>query len=408
MTQFLHGVETIDISKGTTQVREVRSGIVGLVGTAPKGVVNELTICLSSTDDAQFGDITTNHTIPQALKSLREQGASMVMVVNVGGAEDTGGTDTIAVADIIGTTLETGARTGIQLLGDGYGIYGYDAKILIAPGFSSVPAVAGALEVMAHQIKAMAYIDLPLGLKPTEAVMSRGGVAPLGLDIYQTQSERVRICYPHRKVFDPITNDTKLEPASIAWAGVRARVDREVGYWTSSSNKEIRGTLGLERIISARIDDPNTETNLLNEAGISTMFKSFGTGFLTWGNRSAAYPVNNSFENFEQVQRTKDMIETSIHQSSLPFVDSDIRQPQIEAITEFVNGYLRTLQMRGAIVGGEAYFDPARNPPSELAQGHIVIGYKFTPIFPMERITYEREVTGEYLLNLKSVNMGGV
>lgn len=403
MTQFLHGTETIDVAQGTTNVREVRSGIIGLVGTAPQGDVNTLTICLSSTDDAQFGEITSNHTIPAALKSLREQGAGMVMVINVGAD-----TDTITTAAIIGTTTAEGARTGIQLLGDGYGIYGYDAKILIAPGFSAVPAVAGALEVMAHKVKAVTYIDLPLGLTPTEAVASRGGVSPMGVDIYQTQSTRVRICYPHRKVFDPVTDGIKLEPSSIAWAGVRARVDREQGYWTSSSNKEIRGTLGLERVISARIDDPDTEANLLNEAGISTMFKSFGTGFLTWGNRTAAFPVNNSFDNFEQVQRTKDMIEVSIHQSSLPFVDSDIRQPQIEAMVEFADSYLRTLQMRGAIVGGKAYFDPARNPASELSQGQIRIGYKFTPIFPMERLTYEREVTGEYLLDLKSVNMGGI
>ena len=403
MTQFLHGTETIDVSQGTTTVREVRSGIIGLVGTAPLGDVNTLTICLSSTDDAQFGEITSNHTIPAALKSLREQGAGMVMVINVGAD-----TDTITTADIIGTTTAEGARTGIQLMGDGYGIYGYDAKILIAPGFSAVWAVAGALEVMAHKVKAVTYIDLPLGLTPTEAVASRGGVSPMGVDIYQTQSTRVRICYPHRKVFNPVTDGIKLEPSSIAWAGVRARVDREIGYWTSSSNKEIRGTLGLERVISARIDDPDTETNLLNEAGISTMFKSFGTGFLTWGNRSAAFPVNNSFDNFEQVQRTKDMIEISIHQSSLPFVDSDIRQPQIEALVGFTDDYLRVLKMRGAIVDGAAYFDPARNPASELSQGHIRIGYKFTPIFPMERITYEREVTGEYLLDLKSVNMGGI
>lgn len=403
MTQFLHGTETIDVSKGTTSVREVRSGIIGLVGTAPEGDVNTLTICLNSQDDAQFGVITSNHTIPAALKSLREQGCGMVMVINVGSD-----TDIIEVADIIGTTTGDGYRTGIQLFSDGYGMYGYDANILIAPHFSSVPAVAAALEVMAHNIKAVTYIDLPLGLTPTEAVMSRGGVTPLGLDIYQTQSSRVRICYPHRKVFNPITNNIKLEPSSIAWAGVRARVDREVGYWTSSSNKEMRGTLGLERIISARLDDPNTETNLLNEAGISTMFKSFGTGFLTWGNRSAAFPINNSFDNFEQVQRTKDMIEMSIHQSSLPFVDSDIRQPQIEAVVSFTDDYLRTLQMRGAIVGGEAYFDPARNPVSQISQGQIRFGYKFTPIFPMERLTNEREVTGEYLLDLKSVNMGGV
>lgn len=400
MTDFLHGVETIDIKHGTASVREVKSGVIGLVGTAPQGVVNELTLCLNSTDDAQFGQITFNHTIPSALKSLREQGAGMVMVINVGDSAD--------IAKLIGTTLDDGTRTGIAHFVDGYGMYGFDAKILIAPNFSSVPAVAGSLEAMANRLKAVTYIDLPLGLKPQEAVASRGNIAPLGLDIYQTQSSRVRICYPHRKVFDPVTNGVRLEPASIAWAGIRAMVDRTIGYWTSSSNKATVGTLGLERLLTARIDDPDSEVNLLNSAGISTFFKDYGTNHNTWGNRTAAYPVNNVYENFEQVQRTKDMIGESIQQSSLPFVDSDIKQAQIDSMVEFANEYIRLLVMRGAIVDGKAFFDTARNPVTQLAQGHIAIGYKFTPVFPMERITYEREVTGEYLLNLKSVNMGGV
>lgn len=400
MTDFLHGVETIDIKHGTYSVREVKSGVIGLVGIAPQGVMNELTLCLNSTDDAQFGQITSNHTIPAALKSLREQGAGMVMVINVGSTAD--------VASLIGTTLDDGKRTGIQHFVDGYGIYGFDAKILIAPNFSSIPAVAGALEAMANRLKAVAYVDLPLGLKPIEAVASRGNVMPLGLDIYQTQSSRVRICYPHRKVFDPINNGVRLEPASIAWAGIRAMVDRTIGYWTSASNKSTVGTLGLERLLTARIDDKDSEVNLLNLAGISTFFKDYGTSHNTWGNRTAAYPMDNRYENFEQVQRTKDMIEESLHQSSLPFVDSDIKQAQIDSMVEFANEYIRLLVMRGAVVDGKVFFDTARNPVVQLANGQIAIGYKFTPIFPMERITYEREVTGEYLLNLKSVNMGGV
>lgn len=400
MSHFLHGVETIDVNQGTASVREVKTGVIGLVGTAPTGAVNELTLCLNSTDDAQFGKPTHGTTIPYALKSLRELGAGAILVINVGA--------TAGVADLIGTTDETGKRTGLQHFLDGYGIFGFDAKILIAPYFASVPAVATALEVMANRLKAVAYTDLPLGLTPQEAVASRGNVAPLGLDIYQTRSTRVRICYPHRKVYDSVTNGNRLEPASIAFAGVRAYIDRTQGYWTSSSNKEVVGTLGLERTLTARIDDPDSEVNLLNSAGISTFFKSHGTGFLSWGNRSASYPVNASYENFEQVQRTKDMIEESLHQSSLQFVDKDIKQAQIDSLVEFANGYLRLLVMRGAIVDGKAFFDVSRNPPSQLTQGHIAVGYKFTPIFPMERISYEREVTGEYLLNLKSVNMGGL
>lgn len=401
---FLHGVETIDIKQGVRPVKETRSAVIGLVGTAPKGAVNKLTLCLSSADDAQFGDITANHTIPSALKTLREQGAGAVMVVNVGD-ETTGIGQTITASDIIGRT-NTDGGTGIQLFALGYGTYGFDARILIAPYFSDNPAVGSALDVMAHKIKAVAYCDLPQGLTPTEAVASRGNVVSNNKPVLQTQSTRVRLCYPWRVIFDPLTNKTKLEPSSIAWAGVRARVDREIGYWTSSSNKEMRGTLGLERTLTARIDDADTEVNLLNEAGISTIFKSFGTGFLSWGNRTAAFPTITAYENFEQVQRTKDMIEVALHQSSLQFVDSDIRQPQIESITEFCHEYMRSLVMRGAIVGGQAYFDPTRNPQVDIANGQLRFGYKFTPIFPLERITYEREVTGEYLLDLRAVGLG--
>lgn len=38
------------------------------------------------------------------------------------------------------------------------------------------------------------------------------------------------------------------------------------------------------------INDPNSEANLLNEAGIITVFNSYGTGIRLWGNRSAAFP----------------------------------------------------------------------------------------------------------------------
>lgn len=53
------------------------------------------------------------------------------------------------------------------------------------------------------------------------------------------------------------------------------------------SNQEIAGITGVERTISAMINDPNCEANLLNEAGITTVFNSFGTGLRLWGNRYA-------------------------------------------------------------------------------------------------------------------------
>lgn len=66
------------------------------------------------------------------------------------------------------------------------------------------------------------------------------------------------------KVYDPVTNTERLEPLSQRAAGLRARVDLDKGYWWSSSNQEILGS-PVERQLSAMIDDPQSEVNLLNE-----------------------------------------------------------------------------------------------------------------------------------------------
>ncbi|MDI5434876.1 hypothetical protein MJM45_31155, partial [Salmonella enterica subsp. enterica serovar Kentucky] len=42
--------------------------------------------------------------------------------------------------------------------------------------------------------------------------------------------------------------------------------------WWSNSNQEIQGITGVERSLSAMIDDPQSEVNQLNENGITTIF----------------------------------------------------------------------------------------------------------------------------------------
>ena len=82
---FLHGVETIEIMKGPRPIRQVKTAVVGLIGTAPTGAVNEPVIVLSTRDAVQFGDaaVAAGFTIPQALDAIFDQGAGTVIVINV-------------------------------------------------------------------------------------------------------------------------------------------------------------------------------------------------------------------------------------------------------------------------------------------------------------------------------------
>lgn len=300
-------------------------------------------------------------------------------------------------SDIIGTVDGAGRRTGLQALQDTYNDLGFFAKILIAPVYGSLNGVASELNVMAHKLRAVALVDAPIGTTFQQAITGRG---PNGSINFNTSSERMVLCYPHLKVYDIDTDTERLEPFSQRLAGVICAVDNDRGYWWSPSNNEIKGITGVERKLSAMINDPTTEVNLLNENGIVTLFNSFGTGLRTWGNRSAAWPSVTHPKNFINVRRTADVLHESIEYSMLQFIDRPINQALIDDIRESVNAFIRTLIGRGALIDGVCIYDPAKNEPTQLALGHLVFDIEFMPPTPAERITFESFINIELLRQL--------
>ncbi len=82
---FLHGVEVIEIDDGARPIKTVKSSVIGLVGTAPKGPINQPTLILGSRAEAVklFGEPTAGFTIPEALDGIFDQAGAMVVVINV-------------------------------------------------------------------------------------------------------------------------------------------------------------------------------------------------------------------------------------------------------------------------------------------------------------------------------------
>jgi phage tail sheath protein FI len=136
--------------------------------------------------------------------------------------------------------------------------------------------------------------------------------------------------------------------------------------------------------------DVTCEANLLNAAGIITIYNGFGTGFRTWGNRSAAFPSNSDPDNFICVHRTATIIEDSICQFSLQYMDKPITNGLIDQLLLDINAYLNMLTGIGAVNdGAKAWYDPAKNPPQMVADGKLRICYKFLPPAPLEHLTYD-------------------
>lgn len=472
---FLHGVETIEIMKGPRPIRQVKTAVVGLIGTAPTGAVNAPVIVLSERDAVQFGDaaVAAGFTIPQALDAIFDQGAGTVIVINVCDpaihrtavleevvalstitsraalahpyvsavvvksadglttydlnddytvdaekgeivrvkAGDIAAGASLKVAyeyvdptkvtpsEVIGTVTAGGQRTGLQALDDTYNRFGFDAKLVLAPVYCTLLSISTEMIAMAHKLRAMAILDAPIGVTVQQAVEGRG---PAGTINFNTSSERAILCYPHLKVYDLATETERLEPFSQRLAGVICRRDGENGYWWSPSNAEIMGITGAERAITARVNDPQSEANLLNENGIVTLFNSFGTGLRTWGNRSAAWPSLTHPKNFINVRRTADVLHESVEYSMLQFIDYPINDALIDAIKGSVDAFIRTLVSRGALIDGSCTYDPAKNPPTEIALGHLTFDITFMPPTPCERITFESFIDIELLRGLGS------
>ena len=105
--------------------------------------------------------------------------------------------------------------------------------------------------------------------------------------------------------------------------------------------------------------------------------------------------------NVEVGPRVRNMSREERRRLSQQYIDMPLNQALIDSLVESVNGYGRKLIGDGALIGFKAWYDPARNEATELAAGHLLISYKYTPPPPLERLTYETEITSEYLVTLK-------
>ena len=88
---FLHGVETIEITKGARTIQTVKTAVIGIIGTAPIDeveeqykTINEPTLILNETEALRyFGKSKAGFTIPDALDAMFDQGAGIAIVINV-------------------------------------------------------------------------------------------------------------------------------------------------------------------------------------------------------------------------------------------------------------------------------------------------------------------------------------
>jgi phage tail sheath protein FI len=309
---------------------------------------------------------------------------------------------TVNAAQINGTLdAETGDRTGFYCVDLIPTTFGFKPKVFIAPGYSAVPAISANMLTYCIKYRGVRIMDAPEGTQVGAIITHRGPAGTIGWNV---SDSRTLLVYPKWEKSDPdpraASDDIILEWYSAIFAGVIAATDKEFGYWFSPSNKNIMGVVGPEIVITCSMTDSTAQNQLLNAAGIIAYFNAFGTGLRTWGNRSAMYPSDTQAVNFINIQRIKDILEDSVEAAQLPYVDQPINSGTIDAVRETVNGFMRTMIQKGALIDGKCYFDTNLNPVEELAAGHVVYSFSFMGPTPMERMTFNSHVDVSMLSKL--------
>jgi phage tail sheath protein FI len=321
-------------------------------------------------------------TLPAALDGIFDQTGAVVIVVRVAEGVD----DEATISNVIGgVNVTTGAYEGVHAFLGSESTNGFCPRILCAPGFTSArtdfanPVVAEMVGI-AERLRAVVIADGP-NTTDAQAITYRGDWG----------SKRVYIVDPAVKVRNAL-GEIVDQPASARVAGLIAKIDNDLGFWWSPSNKVINGIVGTGRDIDFTLGDANSRANLLNEQEVATIIRQ--DGYRLWGNRTASDDPKFAFLS---VVRTADMINDSILRAHMWAVDRNITRTYLEDVAQGVNDYLDRLKAQGAILGGRCFPSPGLNTPSSIADGKVFFDFEFTPPFPAEHITFRSKLVNDYI-----------
>jgi phage tail sheath protein FI len=175
-------------------------------------------------------------------------------------------------------------------------------------------------------------------------------------------------------------------PPSGYIAGVMARVDQELGVHYAPANTEVRGAMGLARVLSDR------EQGLINLQGVNALRIFPGDArVIVWGARTTA-PEDQTDWTYVNVRRLLLYIEKSIEKGIRFAVFKPNAFPLWQSLTRTISEFLDRVWRDGGLAGktrDQAYqvrIDEGLNPPFETAQGHLNIEIQVAPVRPAEFI----------------------
>lgn len=389
MSDFHHGVQVVEINDGTRVISTVSTAIVGMVCTASDADAATFPLnepVLVTNVQSAIAKAGKKGTLAASLQAIADQSKPVIVVVRV--AEGTGTDEDAALAqtisNIIGTTDENGKYTGLKALLTAEAVTGVKPRILGVPGFDTLD-VATALAPVCQKLRAFGYVSAWGCKTVSDAIKYRDNFS----------QRELMVIWPDFVAWDTVSNATATAYATARALGLRAYIDQTVGWHKTLSNVGVQGVTGISASVFWDLQEPGTDADLLNEAGVTTLIRK--DGFRFWGNRTCSDDPLFLFENYT---RTAQVIADTMAQAHMWAVDKPVTATLIRDIVDGINAKFRELKTSGYIVDATCWFDEEANDKDTLKAGKLVIDYDYTPVPPLENLTLRQRITDKYLATL--------
>jgi phage tail sheath protein FI len=369
---YHHGVRVIEVNDGASRtISTVATAVIGLVATGPAADATLFPIgktALITNLPAAIAKAGPSGTLRQALQAIYNQANTIVVVVRVTAGADAAATTTAVVA-------------GVKVLLTAEAVTRYKPRIIGAPGLDSQP-VAAQLAITAKKLRAMAYVSAYQCTTVETALDYRA----------EFDSRELMVIMGDFLAWDAVADANVTIPAVAVALGLRAQLDKTIGWHKVISNVPAAGVTGVTVPLSFDIADSDTDVGALNAAGVTCVINQLG-GYRFWGSRTCS---EDELFIFESDTRTAQILADTVAAGNAWAIDKPLHPQLARDVIENLNAFLRT--MKGdSIIDGKAWLNDTENTSANLKIGKLAIDYDYTAVPPLEDLTLRQRVTSSYL-----------
>lgn len=391
------GVYVEEIESGSKPIEAGATNIVGFLGVAEKGPVNQATLVTNWTQYTKiFGGLHEGGWLGHGVYQFFQNGGTKCYINNLAepktkkaesskdsakegdkiAAKEVEETSSYEVKNpdniaklIIGKDEGIGKKSGLFLFDEIQ-----DISLICAPGVTDPVAQDAILTHCEKNRFRFAVLDSPETLE--------GGIDSIPKP---RDSMMGAFYFPWIQMYDMAADTNVFAPPSGGICGVYGRVDSTRGVHKAPANELFKTAIGLKYNLT------DAEQELLNPKGINCIRNFPGRGIRVWGARTIS---SNPEWRYVNVRRLFCMVEQALQNGTNWVVFEPNTRDLWKKIVRNITSFLLNVWKSGALFGDtpeEAFYvrcDDELNPPESIDAGYVTIELGLAPAKPAEFVVF--------------------